>query len=350
MSTIYITEQDANLQIQHHYLKVFHQQKQCVSLRISNVSQIILFGNITLPKEIIKVVVAHQIPVLYITPFGEIIGRLENTSQRQYKYLTCQRQWIRNRELKRATAESMIWAKLHNQHTFLQSWTRHHANYITQRALNYLTLLIDNLPIATFLNELREYSEEADKVYESAVTSIFSFYNVCSHINQKPINGFLNLGYQLLNQYIYTLLDSAGLHPNYAILSRNSDHELPLAWDLAAEFRAPIVDDCVLNFVRNFSHTNGNGKSQSRTILQRFLQHWEAQLRTFVIHPYAGEVSYRQCMDLQVREYIACLLGDAEYYRPLAFKHHPEEVKSQKIKVKREESEEVKSQKVKVLR
>ena len=323
MSTIYITEQNANIQIQHHYLKVFHQQKQCVSLRISNVSQIIIFGNITLPKEIIKVVVAHQIPVLYITPFGEIIGRLENTSQRQYKYLTCQHQRIRNRELKRATAESMIWAKLHNQHRFLQSWTHHHANYIIQRALNYLTLLIDNLPTATSLNELREYSEEADKVYDSAVTSILSFYNVCSHINQKPINGFLNLGYQLLNQYIYTLLNSVGLHPNYAILSRNSDYELPLAWDLSAEFRAPIVNDCVLTFVRNFSHTNGNGESHSRTILQRFLQHWEAQLRTFVIHPYAGEVSYRQCMDLQVREYIACLLGDVEYYRPLAFKHHP---------------------------
>jgi CRISPR-associated protein Cas1 len=320
MTTIYITELDATLQVQHHYLKVFHHHKQCVSLRISNVSQIIIFGNITLPKEIIQVVVAHQIPVLYITPLGEIMGRLENTSQRQYKYRTAQRQRVRNGEFKRATAESMIWAKLHNQHTFLQSWTRYHVNYKTQRALNYLTLLMDNLPVATSLNELREYSEEADQVYNDAVVSILGFYNLCSHVN-----GFLHLGYQLLHQYIYTLLDSVGLDPNSAILSRNWDHELPLAWDFVGEFRAPIVDDLVLTFARNFSHPNGNGngKSQSRTILQRFLQHWEAKLRTFVLHPYAGEVSYRQCMDLQVREYVACLLGNVEYYRPLAFKHHP---------------------------
>ncbi len=324
MSTIYITEQDAEIQVQHHYLKVFHQQKQCISLRINNVSQIIIFGNIKLPKQIIQAVVAHQIPVLYITPFGEIIGRLENTSQRQYKYLISQRQWIRNVKLKRATAESMIWAKLHNQHTFLQSWTRHHNNYITERALNYLTLLMDNLPIATSLIELREYSQEADLIYDNAVSSILNFHNSSSHINQH-VNKFLHLGYELLHQYIYTLLDSAGLHPNYGILSDNSDHELPLAWDFVGEFRSPIVDDLVLNFVRNFSypHGNRNEKSQSRTILQHFLQHWEAKLRTFVLHPYAGEVSYRQCMDLQVREYIACLLGDVEYYRPLAFKHHP---------------------------
>jgi CRISP-associated protein Cas1 len=44
---------------------------------------------------------------------------------------------------------------------------------------------------------------------------------------------------------------------------------------------------------------------------------------------------------LQVKEYIASLLGDVEYYRPLALKFHPEsEVKSQKLKVKRENKEE----------
>ncbi|MEA5503665.1 CRISPR-associated endonuclease Cas1 [Halotia wernerae UHCC 0503] len=342
MPTIYITESDALLKMQRQKFQVFHQEKQCVSIPIRQVSQIILFGNIKLPKEVIKVVVAHQIPVLYITTFGEILGRLENTSQRQYKYLTSQRQHLRNLELKRATAESMIWAKLHNQHTFLKNWTRHYADHNTQRALNYLTLLMDNLPIATSVSELREYSEEADNVYYRAVASVLSFYNPTSHINQKYIKGFLKLGYQLLHQYIYTLLDTAGLHPDYAILHRDVHHELPLAWDFSIEFCTPIVDDLVLNFARNFAYTNGNGngKSEPRTILQRFLQHWEAKLRTFVLHPYAGEVSYRQCMDLQVREYIACLLGDTEHYRPLALKFHPaNEVKSKKLKVKSEEGE-----------
>ncbi|MBD2492192.1 CRISPR-associated endonuclease Cas1 [Aulosira sp. FACHB-615] len=325
MTTIYITEQDADLKVQFNYLKVFHEQKQCVSIRINNVSQIIVFSNIKLPNEVIKAVVAHQIPVLYITPFGEIIGRLEKTSQRQYKYLGLQRQCLRNLELRRAMAESMIWAKLHNQHIFLQSWTRHYADYTTQRALNYLTLLMDNLSIATSLEELREYSEEADKVYYSAVMALVSFHNLCSHIHQKQINGFFHLGYQLLHQYVYTLLDTVGLHPDYGIIHPRGDDDLPLVWDLASEFRAPIVDDLVLHFARNFAHTNGNGNGKGRphTILQRFLQCWEGKLKTFVLHPDGGEVSYRQCMNLQVREYISCLLGDVEYYRPLALKFHP---------------------------
>ncbi|BAU08378.1 CRISPR-associated endonuclease Cas1 [Fischerella sp. NIES-3754] len=323
MSTIYITEQDAMLKIQHHYLKVFHQQKQCICIRISNVSQIIIFGNIPLPREVIKTVLAHQIPVLYLTQDSEYLGRLENTSQQPAKYLIHQRRRARDVEFNRATAESIIWAKLHNQNVFLQSWTRHYTSDAIQRASNYLMLLMDNLALATSIDELRQYSEEADNVYYCAIASLLNFYNGCPQTTAKRIRRFLNLGNQLLHQYIYTLVNTVGLHSDYAILHHDADYELPLVWDFMAEFHAPIVDDLVLNFVRHLPHSNGNGKSQPRTLLQCFLQHWEAKLRTFVLHPYAGEVSYRQCIDLQVREYLACLLGDVEYYRPLALKFNP---------------------------
>ena len=339
MPTIYITEDNASITKRNQRLQVFHQQQECVSIPIRQVSQIIIFGNLHLPGDIIKTLRLHHIPIAFFTPEGECLGRVENTSGQQYKYLPYQRQNSRNFEFNRATAESIIWAKLHNQHTFLQTWTRNYENHITQRALDYLMLLMDNLSIAANLEQLCEYSEEANRVYYRAITSLFAFYGGYAH--KKHINQLLQLGYQLLHQYIYTLLETTGLHPDYAILHRDVDYELPLAWDFTAEFSAPIIDDLVLNFARNLHHTNGNGNGngkKSRTILQRFLQHWEAKLRTFVLHPYAGEVSFRQCMDLQVKEYLSCLLGDVQYYRPLAFKSHPEgEVKSKKLKVKRKE-------------
>ncbi|PMB40413.1 CRISPR-associated endonuclease Cas1, partial [Fischerella thermalis CCMEE 5319] len=265
MSTIYITEQDAMLKIQHHYLKVFHQQKQCISIRISNISQIILFGNIPLPREVIKTVLVHQIPVLYLTQDSEYIGRLENTFQQPAKYLIHQRRRARDVEFNRATAESIIWAKLHNQNVFLQSWTRHYTSPATQRALNYLMLLMDNLALATSVDELRQYSEEADNVYYCAIASLLNFYNGCPQTTAKRIRRFLNLGNQLLHQYIYTLVNTVGLHPDYAVLHYDTDHELPLVWDFMAEFHAPIVDDLVLNFARNLpnSHSNGNGNGKT---------------------------------------------------------------------------------------
>lgn len=252
-------------------------------------------------------------------------------SQGEPKYIIYQRQRWSNYQLNRDTAESIIWAKLHNQQIFLQGWTWYHTDNIIQRSLNYLKLLMDNLAmaapapwsIARSLIELREYSQEADRMYDRAITSLLKSHNPCPHMTTTRIRGLFNLADQLLQQYIYQLLNTAELDPSYGILSSTNSDEFSLARDLAAEFRPAITDDVVLNFLRNVSITNGQGKKHGQWLLQNFLQHWETKLKTFILHPDAGEVTYRQCLDLQVRAYLSCLLGDTEYYRPLAFKHHP---------------------------
>lgn len=323
MSTIYITHPEASYKIHASYFKVFYQEKQGFSIPIRNISQFIVFGNIKLPKEVLQMIRSHQIFTSYHTQNGEFLGRLENPYAITAKYLNYQRLRTRDTEFNRATAESILWAKFQNQHTFLQHWTQYYADNTTQRGLNHLTLLKDNLSIAPSIEYLLEYAEEADRIYDAALASLLSLYHPCSRTLAKQIGGLFNLGNQLLHQYIYTLLVTAGLHPNYAILHREEHHELPLAWDFAAEFRAAIVDDLVFNFVRNLNKTNGNGKKQPQNILHRFIQSWEGKLRTFVLHPSGGEITYRQCIDLQVREYVASLLGDVEYYRPLALKFYP---------------------------
>ncbi|MGB6301204.1 MAG: CRISPR-associated endonuclease Cas1 [Rivularia sp. (in: cyanobacteria)] len=327
MSTIYITERDVSFLIQSRYLKVFQNYNQRFCIPIRNISQFIVFGNIKLPKHIIQIVRLNQLPVLYLTQSGEYLGRVENPSATRPKYLSYQQRSIGNTEFNHATAESMIWAKLHNQHTYLLSWTRNYKSYETQRALDYLTLLMDNLAMAPSINDLQDFCTEADKVYYCAFASLLKLY---SNGHGRDTSKFLQLGNQLLTQYIYTLLNTAGLHPDYAVFHDDGYYELPLAWDFAEEFRAFIVDDLVLNFARNLNKSNGNGKKPT-TLLKRFLQSWEAKLKTFILHPYAGEVSYRQCMDLQVKEYVKSLLGDVEYYRPLALKFNPEQTSFTKV-------------------
>jgi len=73
---------------------------------------------------------------------------LAKPSQGEPKYIIYQRQRWSNYQLNRDTAESIIWAKLHNQQIFLQGWTWYHTDNIIQRSLNYLKLLMDNLAMA----------------------------------------------------------------------------------------------------------------------------------------------------------------------------------------------------------
>lgn len=182
MTTIHITNHHASFKIHHKYFKVFHQQQQLISIPIRNISQFIIFGNIKLPKEVIQVVRLEQIPVLYLTETGEYLGRLENPSPTQTKYLNYQRKRLRDREFNLAIAQSIIWAKLHNQHTFLQSWSRYQANQIIQRSLNYLTLLMDNLSAApsngATYRSLRthRYHSKDDDIWSSSASMAKRFY------------------------------------------------------------------------------------------------------------------------------------------------------------------------------
>lgn len=52
--------------------------------------------------------------------------------------------------------------------------------------------------------------------------------------------------------------------------------------------------------------------------LKKFLKHWEDRLLTEVLHPHTGyKVNHWRLFELQVWEYIACLVGDREVYRPM---------------------------------
>lgn len=329
MSTYYITEIDVSFKLNQKYLKIYYQQELRICAPIRNISKIFIFSGIQPTQELTQLAYTHQIPIIYLTPDGEFIGRVENSSQAQAKYSSYQREQAKNSGFKLAITESIVWAKLSNQQTVLQNQISYNPNSVTHDAINYLKVLIDDLSQASSLEELRQYSEEADKIYYGAIASQLSLYKPHTYTAAKSISTLFNLGNQLLHQNIYSLVRNCGLDPNYAILEFDVNHDYSLTWDLCTEFSPVIVDDLVLNFARSIHHLNGNGKKQ--TLLQRFLQHWEAKLRTLILHPYVGEVSYRQCMELQVQEYLASLLGEVEYYRPLALKLHPKHSQTSNI-------------------
>ncbi|GAB1542230.1 hypothetical protein NUACC21_49040 [Scytonema sp. NUACC21] len=332
MSTIYITEAGTLLKIQDNHVKVFHQQQLSISLPIPHVSQIILFGQNHLSSKTIKLLLYHHISVLFLSQHGEYLGRLENDSPHQPKYLAKQVKRSQDTEFIINTAQSCMGAQLHNQLLLLQHFTHHVCLSRIQTAQNFLALLIEDLPMANSLEELREYETSAASFYYPALSSFlpqkFKFKQRYSRTPSDVVNILLNLGYTLLHQHIHTLLKSSGLHPNWASLHQEAYHHSPLACDLMAEFRAPLVDDLVVNLLKKRTMTLDNytlpGKQRNTqfdcNLLKIFLHHWEEKLKTLVVHPLVGEVSYRQCLEWQVQEYIACLLGDIDFYRPLLVK------------------------------
>jgi len=119
------------------------------------------------------------------------------------------------------------------------------------------------------------------------------------------------------------------LHPNFGNLHVPDEDHPALVSDLVEEFRAPIVDSTIVALIAAEILTpedfippdEKGGVYLHQNALKTFLQHWEAKLQSVAVNSTARyEVSYRRCLELQVREYAACVIGDIIAYRPFLLK------------------------------
>ncbi len=102
-----------------------------------------------------------------------------------------------------------------------------------------------------------------------------------------------------------------------------------LVSDLIEEFRALVVDSIVAYVVNSkalmpedFTPPDARGGVYLHPDgLKRFLTVWEKRLLQEVLHPQTGlKVSHWRIFELQVWEYVRCLTGEQETYRPMRWK------------------------------
>ena len=330
MSAVYITESGSILNVQHHHFQVIHQEKVRQSVPVKQVTQIILFGICQLSRAAVKLALSRQIPIYFISRQGQELGSCEPEVKRPAKYRFQQLKRQQDPEFSRAFAESIIWAKMHNESVLLQQLHINSSAFEPEVYRAFFRLLMDDLPMAYSLDELREYDITAESFYYPALGSLLPFQLGFRwrdlHQPTDPINRILNLGCTLLHQQTSAFVQVLGLDADISHLHISSQHQKPLVCDLMAEFRPMLVDELAVNLAksriitaRDIIPQNGSGALLSPRALQIFIQHWEDKLQTLVTHPHAGTVSYRHCLELQVREYIACVRGDVQHYRPLVW-------------------------------
>ncbi len=122
------------------------------------------------------------------------------------------------------------------------------------------------------------------------------------------------------------MVEVSGLHTHFGNLHVPRDNHAALVSDLIEEFRALVVDSLVAYLINtrifvleDFTPPDERGGVYLHPDgLKRFLKHWEQKLVTKIEHPSTGhKVDYRRCFELQVWEYIGCLTGEREVYRPM---------------------------------
>jgi CRISPR-associated endonuclease Cas1 len=258
---------------------------------------------------------------------------LYSESHAKVEYLIQQVQRSLDPEFTRCQAEAIVAAKLHNSRALLLKLNRRRQTDAALIALEMLISCRDKLPLAESMDALRGYEGKAASAYFQALGSLFSgpfaFEKRTKRPPTDPVNSMMSLGYTLLSQNVHSFVNLAGLHPHFGNLHVPRDNHPALVSDLMEEFRAQIVDSLVAYLVNSQILTpddftlpdERNGVYLQPHALKKYLKHWEDKLLSEITHPHTNyKVSLKRCIELQVREYIACLVGEVEVYRPMLWK------------------------------
>jgi len=326
MTTIYVAQPQTELKVHSRQLQVFHKEKFCFAVPINRINQVVILGQHPWTRKAVDLALSLHIPVLYFQPNGQCIEYLYTSPSETPRYWKAQQRRSQDHTFTRNMAESLVRAKLHNARVLLLHLTRDLCPRTVLNVLNLLQRLQDDLPLASSLVALQSYDSTGSALYRAALNKLLPDTFRHQNLGLNPILRLSHLGTALLSQRIHTVLHGAGLDVDMAHLYGNAIDRPPLVCDFLVQFQVPIVDCLVMDLLHlgwikpeDFVWFE-QGIFLQPSALETFIQRWDELWSAEILHPYAGKVTHNHCLDIQVQEYLACLLEDQDDYRPLLLK------------------------------
>ncbi|MCS6880986.1 MAG: type I-D CRISPR-associated endonuclease Cas1d [Oscillochloridaceae bacterium] len=341
MATLYLTEQYSVVKLEGETLRVQAaggRNGDAIRVPLNKIEQIMVLGEITLTTPALHELLKRRIPVHYLTAWGRSYGSLvadwgKNSGVRLAQYALA-------RDVARsfAVARACIGGKLQNMRTLLLRYARGRDNdaalqEAAQSIRRYLRDLERLEPPADTsdrmhgLGPLLGLEGSGSAAYYSVLGMLLKGeWNFTGRVKRPPtdpVNAVLSFGYTLLTNQTVSLVHAVGLDPGLGVLHQPGFGKPALALDIVEMFRPIIVDSVVMTMIntgqltpRDFEEELGAYRLRDgarRTFLEKF----EARLNEQVQHPLFGyRVSYRRCIELQVRLFAKYAQGEIERYVP----------------------------------
>jgi CRISP-associated protein Cas1 len=330
MTTLYVTDQGAYLRVQQQQFQVVHEQEVKCSVPVNRVSHVVLFGCCNVSHGAVSLALRTRIPILYLASNGRYFGRLETEGVAQIDYLMRQVACSQDQGFVVRQAQSVILGKLHNSRFLLQRLNRRRPSKTAEKAIDQIAKLMKQVENSDSVETMLGYEGQGAHVYFQAYATLlkgrFEFEKRTRRPPTDPVNSLLSLGYTLLSQNIHSMVETVGLHTHFGNLHVPQKNRPSLVCDLVEEFRSLVVDSLVAYLINSNIFTvedftppdDRGGVYLFPGALKKFLKHWEEKLQQEVTHPHTGhKVNYRRCFELQVWEYVNCVMGERQVYRPM---------------------------------
>lgn len=332
MPPLYLIEQGAKLNHDGRRLIVSKNDQELSSTPLAHVSEVIVMGNIGLTTPAIKLLLAENIDVVFLTMAGEYRGRLVGAAT---PHVLLRRKQYRCQEDARfalTMAQQIVRGKIANMRTLLQRHNRERNDPAISSAIEALGIALERVPRTTATNSLSGVEGAATAAYFGAWRRLlkedWKFEKRVRRPPTDPINVLLSFGYTLLARAAQSAVEAAGLDPYAGFLHVVEYNRPSLALDLMEEFRA-VVDGviqwaCNSGQIKPSDFAPGDAERPiviSEDAKRKFIQAYENRMNEVMLHPRQGErLPLRRCILAQARGIVDCIQRNAPDYAPLAFR------------------------------
>ncbi len=333
MSTLYITQQEAMLRKTDERLKVTVNKDVLLDVPMIKVSQVVLYGNITVTAATIAALLEQQIDICYLTQHGQYLGRLQPKLSKNGLLRGDQYRAAFDPARTLHIARGFVMGKLLNMRTWLMRLNRKLGETAIEEAVVQLKQACDGAAEASDLDRLRGHEGEGSAAYFGVFGLLFTqagfqFPKRVRRPPTDPINSLLSFGYTLLANDIASAVNVVGFDPLTGYLHAERYGRASLALDLMEEFRPVIVDSVVVTAINTEALTPADFQTElggfvrlTDTGRKTFLKLYEDRKKTEFTHPRLQQkMTYMQCFEQQARFLAKTLQGELAAYPPLLIK------------------------------
>ncbi len=299
-------------------------------IRINEICQLNLMGNIQITTQAIQTLCGFEVPVCYFSQGGWFYGMTsglgtKNVFLRKAQFRLSDEEWFCLR-----FARQLIAGKIRNQRVMLMR------NHIEPPPLvvDQLRQMVDRASLAESLPELLGIEGNAARLYFGHFDGMlkaedgerpdgisFDFTTRNRRPPRDPVNALLSLGYSLLAKDLTIAATSVGFDPMIGYYHQPRFGRPALALDLMEPFRPLIVESAVLQVVntgmvslRDFI-CSGRSVALTPNGRKAFFLAYEQRMDTLVTHPlFAYRVSYRRLLEIQTRLLAKYVEGSIDHY------------------------------------
>lgn len=325
---VYIQEQGVSVGKKGDLLTIRRKGKILKEVRLMDISQLCVFGNIQISTQALRELNTRNIPVCYFSYGGWFYGYNTGMSHKNIELRIRQFRVAANQEQSLDLARIFVNTKIRNCRTF---YRRNHPSpdkktvdelyRLSTRARHVkssdILLGIEGAAARVYFSKFAELVKAEE--YKKDVSFIFKTRN--RRPPRDPINALLSYAYSLLNKDLMVTLLAVGFDPYLGFYHRPRYGRPALALDLMEEFRPIIADSVVLTAINNNEITRENFIFRAGSVAldgegrKKFLATYERRMDTLVTHPVLGySISYRRVLELQARLLGRYLNGEIKTY------------------------------------